>query len=125
MERKIVITEETEQKLIGDILTEGFTPDREKVLIVKEFLDDGFSPVVIDDIDANGYPKKVKMVNMVSGGQPLKTMRMRELLLMLMDKFAPMITDESDRKKFLEEIVREWYSGKLSKNGLLAVNFIK
>ena len=125
MRKKIIIDEGMEREIISEILTESFYPDREKVLIVKEFLDANFSPVPMDDIDANGYPTKDKMVNMLSKErQPLKTMTVGELLLMLDDKFHPMVNDDSDRRKFLKQIIKEWYTGKLGKNGVLSVNFI-
>lgn len=125
MKKNIIINEDVEQELISEILTEGFSPDREKVLIVKDYLDKNFAPVQVDDIDANGYPIKDKMVNMLSNGQPLKTMTLKEFLLLLDDKFHSMIKDGNDRRKFLKQIIKEWYSGKLAKNGLLSVNFIK
>jgi hypothetical protein len=62
---------------------------------------------------------------MLSSGQPIKTMSLREFLLLLDDRFHDMMTDDSDRKKFLKQIIKEWYTGKLAKNGLLSVNFIK
>lgn len=91
---------------------------------MKNYLDKNFAPVQIDDIDANGYPIKDKMVNMLSNGQPLKTMSLKEFLLLLDDKFHAIITDDEDRKKFLKQIIKDWYSGRLTKNGLLSVNFI-
>jgi len=124
MAKKILINEETEREIIGDILTEAFSPSTEKVLLVKNYLDKNFAPVQIDDIDANGYPIKDKMVNMLSNGQPLKTMSLKEFLLLLDDKFHAIITDDEDRKKFLKQIIKDWYSGRLTKNGLLSVNFI-
>ena len=124
MAKKILINEETEREIIDDILTEAFSPSTEKVLLVKNYLDKNFAPVQIDDIDANGYPIKDKMVNMLSNGQPLKTMSLKEFLLLLDDKFHAIITDDEDRKKFLKQIIKDWYSGRLTKNGLLSVNFI-
>ena len=65
------------------------------------------------------------MVNLLSSGQPLKTMTLGEFLLMLDDKFHSIINDDGDRKKFLKQIIKDWYMGKLTKNGVLSVNFIK
>ena len=55
---------------------------------------------------------------------PLKTMSMRELLLMLDDKFNSMVKDEKDRREFLKQIIRDWFDNKISKQGLLSVNLI-
>ena len=95
------------------------------VLTVKKFLDKGFTRDLQDDIDSNGYPKKKCVVSMLSTDkQPLKTMSMRELLLMLDDKFNSMVSDESDRRKFLKQVIRDWFDNKISKQGLLSVNLI-
>lgn len=108
------------------LLQESLSPDREKVLIVKKYLDDNFARVETDDIDANGYPTKVKSVTLVSRDkQPLKPMSIADLLLMLDDKFQDMIKDENDRKLFLKQIITDWYNGNIDKNGILSVNFLK
>lgn len=123
--KKIKINEKLENEIIDDLLTESFSPSTEKVLLVKDYLDKNFKPVLIDDIDENGYPTKDKMVNMLSSGQPIKTMSIGEFLIMLDDKFHKIITDDDDRKKFLKQVIKDWYTGKLGKNGVLSVNFIK
>lgn len=113
------------EDIVGDILQESFYPMSDMVLMVKRFLDNGFSRQLQDDIDSNGYPKKKCVVTMLSTDrQPLKTMSMRELLLMLDDKFNSMVKDEKDRRNFLKQIIRDWFDNKISKQGLLSVNLI-
>lgn len=127
MSRKIIkINENTlNEEVVGDILQESFFPMSDMVLTVKKFLDKGFTRDLQDDIDSNGYPKKKCVVSMLSTDkQPLKTMSMRELLLMLDDKFNSMVSDESDRRKFLKQVIRDWFDNKISKQGLLSVNLI-
>ena len=127
MSRRIIkINENTlNEEVVGDILQESFFPMSDMVLTVKKFLDKGFTRDLQDDIDANGYPKKKCVVSMLSTDkQPLKTMSMRELLLMLDDKFNSMVSDESDRRKFLKQVIRDWFDNKISKQGLLSVNLI-
>lgn len=124
--RKIKINENAENEYVADMLTEALYPVGEKVLIIKKYLDNDFSRSMIDDIDANGYPTKIKTVIMLSKDkQPLKTMKMDELVLLLADKFIKMISDENDRKKFLTQVANDWYDKKIDKNGVLSVNFIK
>lgn len=124
--RIIKINENTlNEEIVGDILQESFFPMSDMVLAVKKFLDKGFTRSLQDDIDSNGYPKKKCLVSMLSTDkQPLKTMSMRELLLMLDDKFNSMVSDEGDRRKFLKQIIRDWFDNKISKQGLLSVNLI-
>lgn len=127
MSRRIIkINENTlNEEVVGDILQESFFPMSDMVLTVKKFLDKGFTRDLQDDIDSNGYPKKKCVVSMLSTDkQPLKTMSMRELLLMLDDKFISMVSDESDRRKFLKQVIRDWFDNKISKQGLLSVNLI-
>nr|DAP37081.1 MAG TPA: hypothetical protein [Ackermannviridae sp.]DAW74790.1 MAG TPA: hypothetical protein [Ackermannviridae sp.] len=127
MSRRIIkINENTlNEEVVGDILQESFFPMSDMVLTVKKFLDKGFTRDLQDDIDSNGYPKKKCVVSMLSTDkQPLKTMSMRELLLMLDDKFNSMVSDESDRRKFLKQVIRDWFDNKISKQGLLSVNLI-
>lgn len=127
MSRRIIkINENTlNEEVVGDILQESFFPMSDMVLTVKKFLDKGFTRDLQDDIDSNGYPKKKCVVSMLSTDkQPLRTMSMRELLLMLDDKFNSMVSDESDRRKFLKQVIRDWFDNKISKQGLLSVNLI-
>ena len=113
------------EDIVGDILQESFFPVADKVMVVKKFLDKSFMRQLQDDIDANGYPKKKCVVMLLSRDKnPLKTMSMRELLLMLDDKFNSMVKDEKDRREFLKQIIRDWFNNKISKQGLLSVNLI-
>lgn len=113
------------EDLMGEILQESFYPMSNMVLAIKKFLDNGFERQLQDDIDINGYPKKKCVVTMLSTDrQPLKTMSMRELLLMLDDKFNGFIKDEKDRRSLLKQIIRDWFDKKISKQGLLSVNYI-
>lgn len=127
MKKTIYIKEDTRNNLMSNLLTEALSPDREKVLIVKKYLDNNFAKIESDDIDANGYPTKIKSVAMLSADkqQALKPMQVSELLLLLDDKFASMIKDKADRRAFLKQVITDWYFGNISKEGVLSVNFLK
>jgi hypothetical protein len=127
MKRKTIKINESmlNEDLVGEMLQESFYPMSNMVLAIKKFLDNGFERQLQDDIDINGYPKKKCVVTMLSTDrQPLKTMSMRELLLMLDDKFNGFIKDEKDRRSLLKQIIRDWFDKKISKQGLLSVNYI-
>lgn len=125
MGKKIKIDENIEQELISEMLCEVFYPKAEKVLLVKDYLDKNFARQEMDDIDTNGYPKKDKVVVMLSKDkQPLKTLTPSQLLILLDDKFNSMITDDGDRKRFLKQVIVDWYGNKISKQGLLTANFL-
>lgn len=121
--RQILINEGDEAKIISELISEAFYPNVDKVLFIKDYIDKNFKKQSLDDIDTNGYPCSTPSVVMMSkSGQPMKTMEMKEFLLFLDDKFHNMISDESDRKKFLKQVITDWYNNKISKNGLLSVN---
>lgn len=121
--RQILINEGDETKIISELISEAFYPNVDKVLFIKDYIDKNFKKQSLDDIDTNGYPCSTPSVVMMSkSGQPMKTMEMKEFLLFLDDKFHSMISDESDRKKFLKQVITDWYNNKISKNGLLSVN---
>ena len=122
--RTIKINEDNERQIIQDILAESYYPTGEKVLAIKNYLDGNFQRIQSDDIDEKGYPKKVNCVMLMSGNQALKPMTMSELLLMLDDKFIKMISDKGDRRKFLMQVIKDWYDNKIDRNGVLSVNFV-
>lgn len=110
---------------ISKILNENFTPTTSMVLMVKEFLDKSFKKQLQDDIDNDGYPKKTGMVVMLSSeGNPLRSMSMRELLLMLDDKFNNLVKSDEIRRNMFKQIIVDWFNNKISKEGLLSVNII-
>lgn len=105
-------------------LSEAFIPKTDLVLQIKKYMDDNFARQKIDDIE-NGYPKKVSTVVMLSSDkQPLKTLQIDEFLMLLDDKFHTVIKNDSDRKKFLKQIIKDWFNGTISKNGILTKNYI-
>ena len=123
--KTLIITEETEQKLIADILEEAFYPTSDKVLAIKTYLDKNFAKQELDSLDVNGYPTKENTVVMLSKEkQPLKTLNMKELLRLLDDKFHNMVSDNLDRKKFLKQVIRDWYHNNIKNNGILSVNHL-
>ena len=126
MTMDIIINEEIENRWFKQILSESFYPTTERVLMIKRFLDGNFQRSEIDDIGEDGYPKKVKSVVLMSNNkQPLKTMSQDELLILLDDKFNHMISDKNDRKKFFRQIIKDWMENRISKEGILSVNFLK
>lgn len=125
MRKIIVINEQAEQDLISDLLMETFYPTSEKVLAIKDYLDTNFARQNLDSLDGNGYPIKEKTVMLLSKEkQPLKTMNMKELLRLLDDKFHRMITDDNDRRKFLKQVITDWYNNNIKRNGVLSVNHL-
>lgn len=122
--KTIKISENVERDIIANVLTEAFYPEREKVLSIKDYLDKNFTRYENIDVDEDGYPKSYNAVQLIMNGQPVKPMTMEELLRHLDDKFMNMIRDKSDRRKFLIQVIKDWYNNKIDRNGLLSVNLV-
>lgn len=122
--KTIKISEDAERDVIANVLTEAFYPEREKVLSIKDYLDKNFTRYENIDVDEDGYPKSYHAVQLIMNGQPVKPMTMEELLRHLDDKFISMIRDKSDRRKFLIQVIKDWYNNKIDRNGLLSVNLV-
>lgn len=121
MKKTIVIDEAKENKLVGDIFKSVFYPKAEQVIEVENFLNDNFKQKQILTLDTNGYPDFEKDVVMIKKNMELKTMTPKELLRMLDDKFHDRIKDDDDRKRFLKQVITDWYYKRI-KNGILSVN---
>ena len=121
MSKTIIIDEDKEKEMFDSILESVFYPRADQVIEVEEFLDNNFRPKKLLTLDTNGYPDFDNVVVMVKQGIELKTLTPKELLRMLDDKFHHRIKDDEDRKKFLKQVIRDWYNGKI-KNGILSVN---
>lgn len=121
---KIIINETEENVLMEYLISESFIPRPELVLRIKSYIDKSFRPQLLDDVDGNGYPKKVYSVAMLSGNQVVKTLPLSEFLLLLDDKFQKMIKDNDDRKKFLKQVITDWLNKSISKEGLLTKNHL-
>ena len=123
--KKIIINEEDERRAFHYLISESFIPKADVVLKVKNYIDKNFAKQTIDDVE-DGYPKKICTVAMLSADkQPLKTMQLSEFLLLLDDKFHNIIKDDTDRKKFLKQVIQDWFANTISKEGVLSVNHIK
>lgn len=124
--RTIIISEKSINDLYNDLLTETFFPMSEKVLLIKDYLDKNFRKTHMSDVSSDGYPIEVGTVDMINNrNEPIKTLQGDELLLLLDDKFHNIIKDDNDRKKFIKQIIKDWYANKISKTGVLTINYIK
>lgn len=132
---RIIITEEQEKALAAYIKSNSdrlpvdrkankpYSISPEKVLIVKNFLDRGFTPHDYEKIGDDGYPVKIKIVSMnAENGTPLKYMYKEQLKDLLIDRFQKMFSDTVERDIFMGRILDEWLNGTISPLGLLTTN---
>ena len=95
----------------------------DKVLIVKRFLDRGFTPHDYEKVGADGFPVKIQIVSMnASNGEPLKYLYKSQLQDLLIDKFQKMFSDENERSLFMQQVMNDWFNGKIGVHGNLSVN---
>ena len=133
--KKLIITE-NQEKILAQLLREGvyqmpvdkkmnkpYCVNPEKVLIVKKFLDKGFSAHDYEKIGSNGLPCKIKVFSMnASNGEPLKYMYQDQLQDLLIDRFQNMFSDKIERELFMAQVIKDWVAGKISIFGGLSTN---
>jgi ABC-type antimicrobial peptide transport system permease subunit len=125
MKRKtIIIDEENERRLVGAILESAFYPNVQQVLNIEDFLNKNFRPKKLLTINnETGYSDFDNVVVMVKDGVELETLNGKQLLRMLDDKFNNTVKDDADRRKFLKQVIDDWYNGRI-RNGILIVNHL-
>jgi hypothetical protein len=133
--KKLFITEKQE-KILAECLNEEiyqmpvdkknnkpYTINPEKVLIVKKFLDKGFTPHDFEKIGENGLPIKIKVISMnASNGEVLKYMYQDQLQDLLIDRFQNMFSDKIERELFMGQVIKDWLNKKIGIFGNLSTN---
>lgn len=107
-----------------NMLSEAFVPNAQQVVIIKKYLDSNFRRTFIDDIDEFAKPIKRPAITRLIMGQEVETIEGSELVDILAEKFPNMIGNKEDAKKFMTQIVKDWFDKKISDNGILSVNFL-
>ena len=121
MRRKIIITEQQEQTLLEHLIMEKTYPiDPNKVLVVKGYLDKNFKKGEISQFGSSGMPEGMYVVGIISGGNVVKNLTAKQLFDVLEDEFRGMFSDKVQRSKFLAQVIKDWYAGRISKEGLLS-----
>lgn len=131
MSKKIILREDQVATLAKFFAKQGtqYSYSPEKVLIVKQYLDDNFShdpEDMIEGIGADGYVCNTPIVYMLNTAtrKKLKPMYDYQLMDLLADKFQNMFTDEDEKTKFLGQVMRDWYYNKIGLYGSLSVNHL-
>lgn len=118
--KKIIITEQQEEKLLEYFILEKRYPvEPSKVLIVKEYLDKNFKKGKLAEFK-NGKPTNTPVVGRLHNGEVVKNLNSRQLLDELYDEFIGMFSDRIQCLKFLSKVIKDWYNNGISKEGLLS-----
>lgn len=127
MAKKIKIDENVENTLLDYLISESYIPKPEIVLQVMSIINSGFKPIQELDVDANGEPIMVWNISRILNNQPVQTLKYNDFISLLDSnpKIRVFIKKDEDRKKFLEQIVKDWINNEKSlKNGLLSKNYV-
>lgn len=120
-----ILKEEIQQMPVDKKMNKPYCVNPEKVLIVKKFLDKGFSAHDFEKIGSNGLPVKIKVISMnASNGEPLKYMYQDQLHDLLIDKFQNMFIDKLERELFLKQVIKDWLNKRITMFGGLSTNRI-
>lgn len=125
MGKKIIITEEQEKIIMANMLYENslYSVEPDKVLLIKKYLDKNFKRGTINDVDSNGNPSIMPIVAMIgTNGDVIKNMSMEQLYDLLIDQFKDIYSNKIKQSKFIAQIIKDWYSKKITNDGLLSVN---
>lgn len=124
--KRIIITEAQFKELnsrLSENINGKYYIDPEKVLIVKNYLDKNFVKASIPCMGSDGYPTSMPIVGLKgTDGTVMKNMTDKQLFFMLQNHFFKMFSDANERDKFLKQIIKDWYYGKISKEGMPSVN---
>ena len=94
------------------------------MLFVKKYLDKSFVRGSMDSMSSNGYPIKTGVIGMKNNnGEVVKNLSVSQMLDLLEDKFHYIYTDKDKREKFLKQVLKDWCNKRISKEGMLSVNF--
>ena len=124
MSKKIIITERQERLFLKSMLKEQtFPTDPTKVLLVKDLLDSNFAKGTLSKgLDKNGLPLLVPVVYYKVNGTPdeKSPLDARGVFDRLELKFQHMFADPKQRTQFLKAVIKDWYKGGISREGLLS-----
>ena len=121
-----LVESEVQQMPVDKKMNKPYYINPDKVLVVKKFLDKGYTARDFEDVGPDGFPRIRKIVIMnASNGQPLKPMYTSQLLDLLIDKFQNMFSDKVEREMFLKQVLKDWLNGSIGVHGNLSTNLLK
>ncbi len=136
MAKKIIVTEQQLTKIFEEIAGSEIIKDKEtvpvrypidpnKVLLVKQCLDTYFKPAVFNGAGSDGLPGQQQIICMFAdNGEKISDMYFEDVEDRLIEKYKNMFLNPDERQKFIKQVIRDWYDGKISPYGLLSVNYV-
>lgn len=99
--------------------------DPNKVKHIVKYMDKTFKKGHMHGIGEDGFPMALPIVGLIgTDGNILRNMTDIQMFYLLQDRFKNLFDDCSRRDNMLKQIIKDWYKGKITKDGLLTVNMI-
>ena len=117
--KKFILNEEKLNTLKKNVIQESYG---DKVLIVKKFLDDNYMRASFEEIGDDGLVKNMGIfIQLNDKHLPTDNRLMADSVFdVLQNKFIKILSDKTERDKFLIRIIKDWYDNKISKEGCLS-----
>lgn len=118
--KKIIVSESSFNRVFKTPINEAFDYSS-KVLKVKKFLDTHFQKARYEKSGEDGLSQFSPIVIQLDpSGQPTeRTLDDRSLFYILQFRFKSILPRE-ERDKFLKQVIKDWYSNKITKYGSLS-----
>lgn len=128
MGKRIFITEDQVNQINESLklkVKANFPVDPKKVKHIAKYLDQSFKRGHMHGIGDDGFPSSMPIVGMIgTDGSILRNMTDKQLFYLLQDRYKDLYDDKNIRDRLLIQILKDWFPKKISKDGLLSVNFI-
>ena len=118
MKKTILVTEEAHNRVMQRLLAESYS---DKVLMIKDFLDNNFVRANFSKEDENGVLTALPIVVQLDvNKQPSKkTLDDVSLFYLLQNKFQKILALDTERDKLLKQVIKDWYKNAITPNGSL------
>lgn len=117
--RNIIINNRGKMIFENELIKENYS---DKVSLVKKFLDSNFMRAKLEKTNDKGTNVGIGVfVQLDSNHLPSKkSLYIQDVLDILDTNFKDIINDEESKKKFLTQVIKDWYDNKITKNGSLS-----
>lgn len=120
--KTIIISEEKMKVLEQAVIAETYGGMGELVGKVKDYLDKHFARAKSTVMGNDGRPNTDEVVAWLDDyKQVVKTLTDVQLFDVIQDEFKGIMTNKEERDKFLKQVIKDWYSHKITKNNSLSV----
>lgn len=121
--RKLIVDNRGFSTIVEEMVRESYG---DKIDLVKRFLDKNFSRGSMEEVGDDGLKKDIGVFVMKStNGLPSDTtLYKKDVMDILLHNFPDIIGDSTSNKKFLDQVIKDWYDNKITANGsLTSYNF--